>query len=257
MLHTNWLSHARDCCASLIPISALLLLVAAPARASTVYDFSSGGGTTHFAWGTYTDDWASDLDGQRRKTPELGTEVTSVQIDAYARLAASDATGGDEDVNRYWNPQPSAGDESTLIVEFNIAEDPGDVTQLDVLWEGYPDDGQGRLYIWSYAAGNWSDGAGATGENNFIDAGLGGITDFVLSGSLTSNVSDYISGTGQITLLIYCVLEQENSFHDYVSVTVTATTPVPAMSDGVQIVLVLLLSVIGIAGVADLRRSRA
>ena len=90
----------------------------------TVYDFSGGGGVDHFAYGTYTDSWSQDLDGQRRKCPEVCTEVNSVTPNAYLRLAYSDATGGDIDANRYWNPDEGSADESTLIVEFNITEPP-------------------------------------------------------------------------------------------------------------------------------------
>lgn len=165
------------------------LMLAVSASAQTVYDFSSGAGTTHFAFGTYTDSWASDVDGQRRKTPEVGTEVTSVQADAYTRLSASDATGGDTDANRYINPDESFGDESTLIVEFDIAEDPLNVTQIDVLWEGYGDAAHHmELYIWDYVNGNWANGQGLLGENNFMADGSGN-ADLLLSGSVTANVT--------------------------------------------------------------------
>ncbi len=187
-----------------------------------VYDFTAGGGLAHFAYGTYTDSWAQDLEGTRRKCPEVCTEVTAVSANAYSRLAQSDAIGGDSDPNRYINPDEASQDESTLIVEFNITEDPADVLGIHAMWEGYGDRRHHiELYIWNYAQGNWGDGAGSFGENNFMDDGSGD-ADFTLSGSVTSNVSEYVSPAGQITLLIYDDAHSEDSFHDFVRVAVIA-----------------------------------
>ena len=196
----------------------------APAlRAQTVYDFSTNGGVDRFAFGTYTNSWAEDLEGIRRQCPEVCTEVTQITPDAYDRLAFSDATGGDTDHNRYVNPDPAGQqDESTLIAEFNTLENPAYMLQIDVLWEGYGDMAHHmELYIWDYVQGNWGNGAGLYGENNFMDDGSGD-ADFVLSGSVTTDVSNYISPTGEITLLIYDDQRSEDSFHDYMSVTITS-----------------------------------
>ena len=198
----------------------------------TVYDFGDGTGV-HHAWGTYTDYWSQDLEGQRRAS-QMSTEVTDVsgQTDAYDRLALSDATGGDSDTNRYINPDEGSGDESTLIVEFNITENLDDIFKIDVLWEGYGDANHHmELYIWNYVEGNWGDGRGKYGENNFMADGSGS-TDFFLSGSVTSNVNDYISLSGEITLLIYDDAASEDSFHDYVSITVhSSTLPMLTMAE--------------------------
>ena len=186
-----------------------------------IYDFNTNGGVDRFAYGTYTDDWPKDLEGRRQKCPEVCTEVTTIAADAYSRLALSDALGGDTDSNRYINPDEASGDESTLIAEFNIAEDPAEVLQLDVLWEGY---GGGthhlELYIWNYVQLNWGNGAGLFGDNNFMDDGSGD-SDFILSGSVSSNFGEYISPTGQITLLVYDDDASEATFHDYMRLVVT------------------------------------
>ena len=185
-----------------------------------VYDFSSGAGTIHHAYGTYSDDWASDLDGYRTHA-EYDTEVTTIAADAYDDLAYSDATGGDTDPGRYQNPDEGYNDESTMTCEFYISEDRTEVTQLDVFWEGYGDASRHmELYIWNYAQGNWGDLNGNTGENNFIDDGTASDTDMVLEGSTTSNITDYIDTDGEITLLIYMDSSSEDSRHDYVSVTI-------------------------------------
>ncbi|MHC4609329.1 MAG: CotH kinase family protein, partial [Planctomycetota bacterium] len=186
-----------------------------------IYDFNAKGGVDRFAYGTYTDSWADDLEGTRRKCPEVCTEVTTITANAYSRLALSDAIGNKNDRNRYTNPDEGPSDESTLIVEFNIAEDPAEVLQLDALWEGYGDHSHHmELYIWNYAQGNWGNGAGSVGENNFLDDGSGD-ADFTLSGSVTTDVSEYISPAGQVTLLIYDDSHSEDTFHDYVRAVVT------------------------------------
>ena len=188
----------------------------------TVYDFSSGAGTTHHAYGTYSDKWRSDLNGHRTHS-EFDTEVDDVASDAYADLAYSDATGGDSDPNRYQNPDEGDRDESTMTCEFYISEDRGSVTQLDVLWEGYGDaNSHMELYIWNYAQANWGNLNGNTGENNFVDDGTANDADMILQGSTTSSIADYIDTDGEITLLIYMDHASEASFHDYVSVTITS-----------------------------------
>gem|GEM_PF-479599 len=195
-------------------------------NAGRVYDFSVNGGLDRFAFGTYTNSWVEDLEGIRRQCPEVCTPVTDITPDAYDRLAFSDATGGDTDPNRYINPDPaSQQDESTLVVEFNIPNNPADVLQIDVLWEGYGDnDHHIELYIWDYVQGNWGNGAGLYGANTFMDDGSGS-ADFILSGSVTANIGNYISPTGEITLLIYDDQRSEESFHDYVSIAVTVPVP--------------------------------
>ncbi|MHC4090725.1 MAG: hypothetical protein ACYSVY_10700 [Planctomycetota bacterium] len=189
----------------------------------TMYDLSSNAGVDRFAYGTYTNSWAEDLQGIRRQCPEACTEVTTVTPDAYDRLAASDATGDETDPNRYVNTEPGPAEESTLIVEFNIAEDPADVTQLDLLWEGFGA-GTGHLefYIWDYVQGNWGDGQGSYGEDSFVADGSDALADFVLNGTVSNDVSRYIEpGTGQVSLLIYHDESARASFHDHVSLAVT------------------------------------
>ncbi|GAF72968.1 unnamed protein product, partial [marine sediment metagenome] len=115
----------------------------------------------------------------------------------------------------------------TLVVEFNIAENPNDVNQIDVLWEGYGDKTHHmELYIWDYVQGNWGDGAGLYGENNYMDANSGD-ADFTLTGSITTNVSNYISPSGEVTLLIYDDHKDEDTFHDYMRIVVTIRGALP------------------------------
>jgi len=186
-----------------------------------VYDFGTSAGVDRWAYGSYSDSWIEDLEANRTP-PECMTEVTAIDPGAYARLAASDATAPSPDPNRYTNPQPLAGDESTLRAEFTIRENPDNIVGLEALWEGY---GAGaahtELYIWDDVAGNWSDGAGRVGDNRYIDA-YRAYADYVLSGQIKSGFDNYINGADLLTLLVYCdsFLSGVPSYHDYVQVVV-------------------------------------
>jgi len=185
----------------------------------TVYDFSSGAGTDRWVYGHETFGW-SDLDG-RRRPPSASTEIWQLQSDAYARIADSDADGGDNDPDRYVSPIPSSGGASTHIIEFTIAEDPARIVDIGVLWEGYGDTCvQMELYVWDYTAGQWCDGKGQCGENRFMD-NFAGNRDEDLAGHIRNDFDRYIDDDGMMTLLLYAERLHQESFHDYVSVTVT------------------------------------
>jgi agmatine/peptidylarginine deiminase len=183
-----------------------------------VYDFSLGAGTVHRAWGYQSVSWAS-LDGVRRPA-EAATEISSLQTDAYTKIAWSDAIGGDTDPNRYRSPTPSGGRESTHIFEFFTVQDPSSIVDIGILWEGYGDEClQMELYIWDYVAGQWCDGRGMCGENRFVD-NFAGNRDAELSGHIRGDFERYIEN-GWMTLLVYAERPSQESMHDYVSVTVT------------------------------------
>ncbi|MFO0974173.1 MAG: agmatine deiminase family protein [Phycisphaerae bacterium] len=183
-----------------------------------VYDFNSGAGVDKFAWGSATTSW-SQLNGVRRPAA-VGTQLSAAN---YARLATSNATGGDTDANRYISPIPAASSETTHIFEFAIGESPAQIRQIDARWEGYGDDCiQMEMYVWDYTQNNWGDGHGLVGETRFMDH-CAGNEDKTLEGRITSNFGRYVSG-GPLTLLLYGERSAQESFHDYLSVTVTFGT---------------------------------
>jgi hypothetical protein len=172
-----------------------------------VYNFSIGAGISHHAYGTQTSKWANDVNENRNA---VSNEFDST---AYDQIAHSD--------NSRYISNPSTGSmKSTVIYEINISEDTDDVTQLDVLWEGY---GEGNeyieLYIWNYDQGNWGDLSGNIGENNYIQNGVG-TNDINLQGTATTNINHYINTDGEITILIYMDASNKNSYHDYLSITI-------------------------------------
>jgi len=182
-----------------------------------VYDL--GTGIVNKGWGYQTSSWAQ-LDGVRRPT-QANTEIAALQNNAYARMAASDATGGDGDPNRYRSPSASGGSETTHIFEFLTVQDPDAIVDIGVLWEGYGDAAiQMELYVWDYVAGQWCDGRGQCGENRFMD-NFAGNRDAELTGHIRSDFDRFIDPVGWITLLVYGERSGQESFHDSISVTLT------------------------------------
>lgn len=185
----------------------------------TVYDFATGAGTDKFGYGYRSYAW-SFVNGNR--TP-VTTELSGSN---YSQIAHSDATGGDTDPNRYISQDPSTSYESTHIFEFTIAEDPSEIDDIGILWEGYADQcTQIELYVWDYVEGNWGDGEGLFDQNRFMDNWSGNL-DGYLEGHIRSNFDRYIaSGSGQMTLLLYAERSSDPSFHDYVTVKVSTIAP--------------------------------
>jgi hypothetical protein len=162
-----------------------------------------------------------DIDGIR--TPVI-SELSS---DNYEKVANSDATGGDGDSNRYRSPTPSGGRESTHVIEIEIEEDPNEILDIEVLWEGYADDcSQMELYIWNDFKGEWSDGENLYGQNRFMDNWAGN-RDGYLGGNIRQDFEDYVGSNNEITLLLYTERTTYKSFHDYASIIVTVSNDPP------------------------------
>ena len=199
----------------------------APAQ-QTVYDFSSGIAVDKFASGYQTISWDSYVAGER--TP-VTSDISTLQSGAYSKLAISDATGGDTDSHRYVSPTPSSGRESTHIFEFIIDEDAAEIDDIGVLWEGYADNcTQVELYVWDYVAEEWGDGQGLLGQNRFMDNWAGNV-DGVLSAHITEDFARYIDASGEMTFLVYAERPADETFHDYMSLTVSTMNLVPGDLD--------------------------
>jgi hypothetical protein len=193
-------------------------------KPQTTYDFSSGAGVNKWCWGYQTSSWIM-IDGNRYP---VTNELSQTQ---YTKLAASDATGGDSDVNRYISPTPWSGNESTHVFEFTIDQDPATILDIGILWEGYGDQClQMELYIWDNAEGNWGDGAGLTGGNMYM-ANYAGNHDDKLVGHICDSFERYIDSNGTLTILLYAERPSQETFHDYVAVTVTHLYTAPPLPD--------------------------
>lgn len=182
-----------------------------------IYGFSDGAGSSRFGYGDKTSDWG-EVGGVRRPVD------TELSANSYAKIAASDATGGATDANRYVSTMTAPGDflaESTHVFEFDLSESAATIRDIEVRWEGYAAGcAQSELYVWDHVAEEWCDGRGGCGENHFLD-NFAGNRDANLSGHLRGDVSRFIGPGGQLTLLHYVERSFNRSFHDFVSLTVS------------------------------------
>jgi len=193
----------------------------------TVYDFATGGGANKFGWGYQVYYWTNYIDGNR--TP-VDMEVEDLVSGAYAKLAYSDATGGDGDPNRYISPVTNY--RSTHTFEFTIGQDPLLIDDIKVLWEGYGDRcTQVELYVWDYVDQQWCNGNGLYNQNRYLDSWAGN-RDGYLKGNIQADFDRYIDGSGQMTFLLYGERGADESFHDYMSVTVSVIPGCPGDFDG-------------------------
>jgi agmatine deiminase len=192
----------------------------------TIYTFASGGGVDKFGWGYQTASW-NNVNGVRRPVN------AAIPSSAYPKLAASDATGGDGDTNRYVATTPSNGYESTHVYEFYVVETPDAIDDIQILWEGYAGQcTQVELYVWDYVQGQWSDATGTAPENYGINRyadNWAGTRDGILTADIRTNFERYVNASGQVTFLIYAERGSasgyaKTTYHDYVAVTVTQIT---------------------------------
>ncbi|MEM7455681.1 MAG: agmatine deiminase family protein [Planctomycetota bacterium] len=179
----------------------------------TVYDFASSAGTDRKVFGTNTTSW-SQIDGN---SMPVNSEIGSTN---YGRLATSNASGNDNDANRYIAPYPGSSGETTHLFEFTLAEDEHSIDEMVFSWEGYSDNcTQCELYVWDIDAQQWGDGTGLTGQNSFMDSWAGN-EDGILTGIIKGNACNYVDANGRVRFLIYGERDRDESFHDYARLTV-------------------------------------
>ena len=187
----------------------------APAK-QTIYDFTTYGDRDKFGLGYQTRNW-SFLDSNR--TP-LNKEIQRIFNQAYNKLSYSDGTLGDYDLNRYRSPFPGQRN-STHVFEFTVYEDPAEIDDIAIVWEGYADRcTQVELYVWDYVEEQWGNGTGLSGQNRFMDNWAGN-RDALLNGNIRSDFERYIDSSGQMTFLLYAERNASRTFHDYMAVTVS------------------------------------
>ena len=196
------------------------------AGTATVYDFSTGAGVNKFGFGRQTTSWT----GVNAIASPVATAHTAAN---YLAMATSNATGGIADANRYITPALTAGSESTHLYRFVLAEPVAEVDEIKVLWEGYADAcTQVELYVWNNALGNWGDANGLTGQNRSLD-NFAGNRDERLEASIRSNIGNFVAADGSIRFLVYGERQNDETFHDFMSVTVLrAANACPGDLDG-------------------------
>jgi agmatine/peptidylarginine deiminase len=178
---------------------------------STVLDFASGAGVNKFGFGSQTSSWSST---------NLSPVSTALTAANYTALSTSNATGGISDANRYIGATVSASNEATNLFRFVIPGAVSDIDEIRVRWEGFADRcTQVELYAWNYALGQWGDFAGRSGQNRYLDS-FAGNRDESLVASLRSGIANYIASDGSMRFLVYAERSADETFHDYMSVTV-------------------------------------
>jgi len=66
---------------------------------------------------------------------------------------------------------------------FKINENPSEITRIDYYWEGYADAAPSELYIYNFSSNSWER----------LGFGTSSATDNIISGSLTSDLQNYVS----------------------------------------------------------------
>ena len=178
-----------------------------------VYTFASGAGVNKFGFGRQTASWTS-VNGL------IGPVSTALTAANYTAMSTSNATGGITDANRYITAALSSGNEATHLFRFVLSEPVADIDEIRVQWEGYADAcTQVELYVWNNALNNWGDASGLVGQNRYL-ASFAGNRDETLVGRISSNISNYVAADGSIRFLVYGERPNDETFHDYMAVTV-------------------------------------
>lgn len=221
-----------------------------------VYDFKTGAGVDKRGYGFQTTSWGAAVSAKRIPTG-AATLIDTLVVGAYAKIANPDASGSATDPNRYVSPTVASTSECTHVFEFDIAENPADILDIDVYWEGYSAQcTQTELYVWDQVGNQWASGAGSVGQNFYMDNAAGN-RDIPLSGSIRSNFSRYFTPDGKFTVLLYAERQADETYHDYVSVAVTtAGAACPEDLDGSGAVdqgdLGILLAAFGFSDAGDI-----
>lgn len=181
------------------------------AGTATVLDFASGAGVNKFGFGSQTAAWSST------NASPVSTALTAAN---YTALATSNATGSSTDANRYIGATVASGSEATNLFRFVVPGSTSDIDEIKVRWEGFAANcTQVELYVWNNALGQWGDFEGRTGQNRYVDA-FAGNQDETLVASLRTNIGNYIAADGSMRFLVYAERAADETFHDYMSVTV-------------------------------------
>ncbi|MFQ5422479.1 MAG: dockerin type I domain-containing protein [Phycisphaerae bacterium] len=182
-----------------IVLSSLVLSNGGALQAATVYDFGSGAGIDRFAFGVSV---------AEIPIPPTANGVPSTPFSAadYTAVAASDDA-------RYGTGIIEGGIVAATRFVFTVSEPPPSVTQIDVLWEGGASGGETHsVWLWNAVTGSYA----LVGSQNAAVP-----PDGLVTGSYTSNPSDFIDAAGAITVLVTYNVQGGAVLTDYVSVTVT------------------------------------
>jgi hypothetical protein len=146
--------------------------------------------------------------------PEGGNLNSQVELtDAqYVAVAASDD-------NRAISVDPGFGDEIFTWCDHEIVEDPSWITQIDLTFEGQAAAATNfQVHAYNYATSSWTGTPLAT-------IAVGANTDGTVTGTISANCDDYISGSGILTWGCYQTDNSDLVRVDYLVATIYFTAP--------------------------------
>jgi len=167
------------------------------AARGAVYDFSSGGGVQHFAYG---------ISLFLPVPPTTSTLPPSqVSVASYTSMETS------EDVRYSTGRVDGTGNTlapATRFV-FTISELRSRVTRLDVRWEGAADeDGVQQVWVWNTVTNAYV----LIGSQVEVISPLDG----TVNGSISANAADFVDATNRVTVLASHDSDDVTLFTDYV-----------------------------------------
>jgi hypothetical protein len=125
----------------------------------------------------------------------------------------------EDDSNRWITSDPDASDEVFLWIQMNIDETPADITQIDLKFNGYSEATMDhRLYV-KKASGAWDSASSWVQVGSDLNIISG--TDGNLTRSITSSITDYIDGSGNIIWGVSQRTDDQDLRIDYVEMVVT------------------------------------
>lgn len=148
--------------------------------------------------------------------PNIRTGIAGYASDAQATNAQYTAISTSNN-SRWQITDPGAGDNAVFWASFKISEAATDIDQIDVLLEGYqggvPGADKGWLAIWRPGASTpyWQALSYSTRTG-----------DFNYTGSLTTNLDEYVDSNNNITIMFFNEDDSDSLFVDYVEVEVTS-----------------------------------
>lgn len=190
---------------------------------------------THQAWHLSYPDLSIDPTAIPGGTPVAAIEFSDDGFDAsnmpnyndgdnsYQNMMFSDGVRAEKEGS------PTAGHYAQHIFKFHHIENEGSVSKLHFIWHGQGHraniDGTTsygvQLQVWNANDGAWEQLADSSTDNEGI-----GEDEMILTGTISSSLSDYLTSNGNIWLRAYCTLPAADGFGasiitDYIECQVT------------------------------------